>query len=659
MKKIFCILGIAAMLFGAVGCKEDKPIDVNDITEDGVYVTGEATGATTVSAIYGMAKGHNEAKDNALRDGMYEKYIVLEGGKDFSLVYVNGGAQTAYGATLAEFAPTDFSGIYQDNPADAVFKGKLEIGEKAPKMRVSTTGLYHIVLDLNLNNDLDDAQILVSPVTYGVRGGMNSWGFTALEATAPKNDGITYTLSGQKLADGGEFKFAYNSAWKITLDAAGDVKANTNLGADCVPGGSNIAVTEGAGEYKITLEFKLAAGDVKNSWKYTVTQESKSETPTTMYMIGNQFGGWSWESDGVAELVPVWGKEGAFWCTRYFNTDGFKFCAEKAWNGDFTGLGNDEGYTVADGNCFVPAAGFYTVYINLLDKVLEIKPAEVYGLGDAVFTGGWDFDSAEKFEAEGDKMVIVTSGAGELRLASKVLPTTKVEGCGDFGWFDWWKTEFIFFADNKIAYRGGGNDQERVQIEANKKIIIDFNAGTVAVEDGTPFVPAITIDGNFDDWAGIAGADPDGAFQAFKVTNDAKNFYFYVETDPGTRLWSGGAYLYLYFDFDNDLTTGSYSGSTGMGDNHYEAYIYMFLFGGNQDAPAIIASPDGEAKGLTMDNIAVGDNKPATASDIVKMEIVIPRANFTAQVKAGDVIGVGSYRSKDGGNIHLAGYTVK
>ena len=631
MKKIFCILGIAALLFGTVGCKKDPKIDVNDITEDGVYVIGEATGATAVSAIYGMAKGRNEAKSNELRDGMYEKYIVLEGGKDFSLVWVNGGAQTAYGATLAEFKPTDFSGIYQDNPADAVFKGKLEIGEKAPKMKVSATGLYHIVLDLNLNNDLDDAQILVSPVQYGVRGGMNSWGFTALEATAPKNDGITYTLTGQKLGDAGEFKFAYNNAWKITLDAAGGVKANTNLGKDGIPGGDNIVVADGAGLYKIVLEFKLAAGDVKNSWKYTVTQESKSETPTTMYMIGNQFGGWDWNSEGVVELVPVWGKEGAFWCTRYFNTDGFKFCAEKAWNGDFTGLDTNEGYTVADGNCFVPAAGFYTVYINLLDKVVEIKPAEVFGLGNAVFTGGWDFNDAEQAFAEGDKMVIVTSGAGELRLASKVIPTVKVEGCGDFGWYDWWKTEFIFFADNKIAYRGAGGDQERVQIEANKKIIIDFNAGTVAVEDGTPFVPAITIDGDMTDWTGIAGVTE--GTHTLKATSDERYIYLYSKRANSGRysdIWGGTGYVYFGFDLDNNSETGD-GEKADWGTGKWETLILTYPYAGTSAAMAMADAVSGDWWILpgtyTINNLTF---KGALEEDGAAVEYRIPRSDMAA-----------------------------
>ena len=62
---------------------------------------------------------------------------------------------------------------------------------------------------------------------------------------------------------------------------------------------------------------------------------------------------------------------------------------------------------------------------------------------------------------------------------------------------------------------------------------------------------------------------------------------------------------------------------------------------------------------MTMDNIVIAGNQPATSSDIVKMEIVVPRANFTTQVKAGDVIEVDSYRSKDGGNVYFPGYVVK
>ncbi|MBO4742418.1 MAG: BACON domain-containing protein [Bacteroidales bacterium] len=199
------------------------------------------------------------------------------------------------------------------------------------------------------------------------------------------------------------------------------------------------------------------------------------------------------------------------------------------------------------------------------------------------------------------------------------------------------------------------NDVDGFVYDALANQAFDFDLYGVSGESAS-----ITIDGNFDDWADVPGVEPAAAFNAYKVTNDADNFYFYIETDPGSRLWSGGAYLYLYFNFTNDLTQGAYSGTTGMHDNKYDAYIFMYLFGGSADAPVIENNPNGgEAKGMTMDNIVIAGNKPASSSDIVKMEIVIPRANFATQVNAGDVIAVDAYRSKDGGNIYYPGYVVK
>ena len=173
-------------------------------------------------------------------------------------------------------------------------------------------------------------------------------------------------------------------------------------------------------------------------------------------------------------------------------------------------------------------------------------------------------------------------------------------------------------------------------------------------EASEPVAVNITIDGNFDDWATVPGAEPASVFNAFKVWNDADNFYFYVETDPGSRLWEGGAYLYLYFDWDNDLTTGEYSGATGMNGNNYEAYTYMFIFENNQIGAPTSSSV---AKSLTLDNLQIAGSD--STAEIVKFEISIPRADFAQQVKAGDVIGVNAYRSKDGGNVNFPGYVVK
>ena len=231
---------------------------------------------------------------------------------------------------------------------------------------------------------------------------------------------------------------------------------------------------------EIILDFNAGTGEIKG-------EGQESPLPTTMYMIGAQFGGWSWDDAGVAEFVPVWGTQGKFWLTRWFDhTQGFKFCAQKAWSGDFTGAGT-VGYTVSDGNCWVAEDGFYTVYIDAADNTVEISPAEVYGIGDAWGADAWDFNGANvvKFVAEGKTLVAtVTNDSNAVRLATKVVPSVATDGITGNGWFDWWKTEYVFF-DGKIAYRGLGGDQERVAVTAGQKLVLDFNAGTATVDGGS------------------------------------------------------------------------------------------------------------------------------------------------------------------------------
>ncbi|MBR5402786.1 MAG: SusF/SusE family outer membrane protein [Bacteroidales bacterium] len=496
MKKLLAFF-IAAVAVVAVSCNKPSngggnDIDWSKVTVDGFYVAGEATGSQEIKPECVMTAGVNEAAEGKpKRDGMFEKYIVLEGGKEFYLAYSDGGKLTYYSAELKEFV-TPEEEAYNENP-EKVLKGKLVIGDSPIAMTVAKTGLYHIVLDINKAGDLKEAQILLLDASdFGVRGEMNSWGFTKGEVSSFSNAGTTFTLKDQVFNNNNaKFKFATGNYWKVTLDDAGKVKAETSLGETGsglgLAADNDIIIAE-AGKYDITLTFKLAQGDFNKSFDYDIKQTEKIEitAPETMYMNGGQWGGdtWDWNSDGIVELQGIPSAPGLFWCTRWFDHNkGFKFCAKKEWSGDFTGAGT-VGYTVSEGNCFVAADGFYTVFVDGNEKTVEIAPAEVFGLGDAVFSpGGWDFDSAKKFTVNGQKMEITTDNAGELRLASKVHPSAPIEGVTTSnGWIDWWKSEFIFFEDGKIAYRGAGGDQARRQIEAGKKIILDFNAGTATVE---------------------------------------------------------------------------------------------------------------------------------------------------------------------------------
>lgn len=473
MKKIAMIFSAMALMFSFTSCDEKnnnggKP-NFDDVKEDGFYVSGPATGAAEISAEYMMAAGRNEANSNEVRNGMYEKYIVLEGGKDFELVLYSAGSETRYSASLADFDVTELA----DNPPLVVKRGELKTGADAPAMKVAKTGLYHIVLDLNNNEDLLYPQIIVAPVQWGVRGGMNGWGFTAFPEVTYSNSSMTWVLENQELASGGKFKFAYGGGWKIQLDDAGNVKANTNLGEDSVPGAGDIAV-EKAGTYKITLNFNLKGGAIENCYSYDVELTKESSMPTTMYVIGNEFGNWDWNADSVVEMTPVNGATGIFWAVRYMTTSTeFKFCAKREWNGDFCTLGENTGFVTPNNNQ-VEADGLYLIYVDVngAGKV-SVTPANVCALGDAF--GGWDATNGGQLpmtvNADGTASATATT-SGVLRAFAKI------EGV------DAWKSEFSAL-DGKIVYRGNAGDfsaDNAVTLSAGQTVTFNFNAGTATIQ---------------------------------------------------------------------------------------------------------------------------------------------------------------------------------
>lgn len=205
-----------------------------------------------------------------------------------------------------------------------------------------------------------------------------------------------------------------------------------------------------------------------NSVSLSVTPYNVPDSyPAEMYMIGADFGGWSWSSDGVAVMTPVHSFEGHFWCVRYITAgNGFKWCSKREWSGDFFSLGEDIGFTTADGNAFVAEDGMYMVYMDMVNGKISIEPARVYGMGNCF--GGWDV-ATYPFALEGKTMVATTASAGELRIyaASNIAPVGN----------DWWRMEFVPM-DGVIMYRGAGNDQDRIQVAAGKSVVLDFNAGT-------------------------------------------------------------------------------------------------------------------------------------------------------------------------------------
>ena len=478
MKRLTYILSafaLVSVLFAS--CKKDNKNKIlDDIVEDGFYVAGPATGVSDLKAEYMMAAGVNEV-DKTKRTGMFEKYVVLDANKDFELLFYEAGKKTRYSASLAAFSPDFDKEIYADNPDMKIYKGKLVTGESAPAMKVSAKGLYHIVLDLNKAGDLaGGAQIIVAPAVWGVRGAMNGWGHTAMEKTEA-NGVITFSIKDCDMPANGEFKFSYGG-WKITLDDAGKVKAETNLGMSAdnkglAPGGDNIKVGK-AGLYDITLTFKLAGGELGASYTYETKLTKESTLPTEMYMIGAEFGNWKWDASGVVEMIPFHSQPGMFWAVRYITADkGFKFCPVKDWKGDFSKLKDNQGQGVNfdnSGNVTVAASGIYCIGIDMKNSKIVIERAPVYGIGDAF--GGWDTKSYAYAES-GKTMTIKATANGNMRtyVASSIL---SADG-------DWWHAELVV-NNGKIEYRGAGGDPVAVPVKAGQTITLNFNDGTGSIE---------------------------------------------------------------------------------------------------------------------------------------------------------------------------------
>ena len=300
-----------------------------------------------------------------------------------------------------------------------------------------------------------------SVLTYwGVVGTINGWG--APDRIMYENEKGEFVYEDLEITATDAIKIRQNEQWSV--DRGGSF-AELGEAFAVSQGGPDVKVGRDA---KVTVVYDPTAETITLDGEYTGDAPS---LPETMYIIGEAIGGWEWAGDYIVDMVPVNGQAGQFWAIRYLEAGKpFKFCAVKDWGGDFTGLGEDSGYTVADNNCSVAETGVYMIYVDVANKKLCIEPAKVYGIGDCF--GGWDqgMESALFSTADG-KASVTVSAAGDLRMyAASSIATS-----------DWWTREFIIL-DGKIAYRGNGGDQERVRIAAGAKVTLDFNAGTGVIE---------------------------------------------------------------------------------------------------------------------------------------------------------------------------------
>ena len=491
MKKLLYLFGAMALMMGFTACgdtnEDDGPIN---IVLDGFYIYGDAVGTQEFLAVNQMSAGSNEVT-KSVRTGMYEKYIWLEANKEFSLVENSAGNKVFYGAQLAEVnygydANDPDCKNFADNPNMKILAGKMIIGENAPAMQVAETGMYHIVLDNNAMGDLEYPQIIIQRAKWGVRGGMNGWGFTQAEETLNADGSVTYTLTEQEMGQGGEFKWASCHGWKINLDVDGNVKAEVALGltdGKLSNTGANIAVDK-AGFYALTLTWKPAAGSVADAFTSEVECTRTLDLPTEMYMTGDAFGAWTWGSEGIVSLTPVHSETGKFWAVRYMEGGkGVKFSSiniKDDWSKSFGGLTTNEGFgNDKDGNAVVEASGLYTIIVDMKASKLSIAPAKIYGIGPCFSKSGssWTGEAADFNVNEDGTATITVDKASDLGASKDPYGLRMYVPTGG----DWWHSEFNVI-DGKIVYRGTGGDLPGVAVTAGQTVTLNFNAGTGSIK---------------------------------------------------------------------------------------------------------------------------------------------------------------------------------
>ena len=221
------------------------------------------------------------------------------------------------------------------------------------------------------------------------------------------------------------------------------------------------AFKAGAGKSKVTIDMV--------NWRYSIKPVSAE-----LYLTGSEYGwGATWKP-----MVPVNGHEGEFWTLIYLNAgEEFKFAPQADWGGDFGAdqlqfVDNAGAGLTGTGNVVVGNSGWYLLYVDATNKVLETYAPDVYLMGETA--GEWEIAPEHKFTVPTGKDEDFVSPAfvadAELRMC--VHPKKGVE---------WWRTEFIVL-DGEIVFRGAGPDQTRVKVGAGQRAYLNFTNGTGSVK---------------------------------------------------------------------------------------------------------------------------------------------------------------------------------
>ena len=169
--KYLSMAAIAATTLTFASCSDDddnksnsdKP-SIDDIIEDGFYISGDALPFTGVDVKGRMSLTPNEEGGES-RDGLIDIYMTLEANKDFYFTEVKGASKKNFGGQGdVKVNQVDIADHYNG----VILTGNYVEGES---LNVEKSGLYHIAIDQQTQ------RFVVVPVTHwSIIGGSNEAG---------------------------------------------------------------------------------------------------------------------------------------------------------------------------------------------------------------------------------------------------------------------------------------------------------------------------------------------------------------------------------------------------------------------------------------------------------------------------------------------------